>query len=140
VPAAQLLHTRAPPASDQLIALTDSGFGARGRLTNISTMSAEARGEKLPAQAMRAEYLVHGEFNAKRPKRSRAGAYWVPLPKMLKDVGRESVELEIDIFNGAAEIALKDELSEEEEESESEEGERRAAAASHLIARYPTIS
>ena len=89
---------------------------------------------------MRTEYLVHGEFTAKKPKRSRAGTYWAPLPKMLKDVGRESVELEIDIFNGAAEIALKDELSEEEEESESEEGERRAAAASHLIARYPTIS
>ena len=129
MPAAQLLHTRAPPASDQLIALTDSGFGARGRLTNISTMSAEARGEKLPAQAMRAEYLVHGEFNAKRPKRSRAGAYWVSLPQMVKDVGRESVEMEIDIFNGAAEIALKDEISEEEEESEDEESDTAAASS-----------
>ena len=90
---------------------------------------AEARGEKLPAQAMRTEYLVHGEFTAKKPKRSRAGTYWAPLPKMLKDVGRESVELEIDIFNGA-EIALNDELSEEEEESESEESDEQQPSAS----------
>ena len=48
---------------------------------------------------------------------------------MLKDVGRESVELEIDIFNGAAEIALKDELSEEEEESESEESDEQQPRA-----------
>ena len=55
-------------------------------------MTSEARGEKLPAEQIRTEFLVHGEFTAKKPKRSRAGAYWVPLPKMLKDVGRESVE------------------------------------------------
>ena len=120
MPAAQLLHERARP-SDPLIALTDSGFSARGRLTNISVMSAEARGEKLPAQQMRTEYLVHGEFNAKKPKRSVAGAYWVPLPKMLKDVGRESVEMEIDIFSNMAAAALQDEISESEEESESDD-------------------
>ena len=121
MPAAQLLHARARP-SDPLIALTDSGFGARGRLTNISAMSAEARGEKLPAKQMRTEYLVHGEFNAKKPKRSvAAGAYWVPLPKMLKDVGRESVEMEIDIFSNTAAATLQEEISESEEESESDD-------------------
>jgi len=104
-------------------------------------MTSEARGEKLPAEQIRTEFLVHGEFTAKKPKRSRAGAYWVPLPKMLKDVGRESVELEIDIFNGAAEIALKDERAQRGGGGEREREERRlAAAVSLLIVRYRTIS
>ena len=39
-----------PRPSDQLIALTAFGLGARGGLTNLSAMNVEARGEKLPAQ------------------------------------------------------------------------------------------
>ena len=92
-------------------------------MTNIGAMSAGARGEELLEQEIICEYLVHGEFKASRPKRRLAAAYWVPLRTMMRHVGRESVEVEIDLFIGRAEKACKAEMSDSEEDDESDESD-----------------
>ena len=75
---------------------------------------------------MRSEYVVHGHFLLSRNDQNpKPNAFWVPLHKMLKDVGDEAVKMEIDIFTAQAEDMIQQELLEyleDEDESDQEAG------------------
>ena len=117
MPAALLLPAPAPAARD----LTSSRL-ARGRLASIGAMGDEQRGNKLPTSRMRAEYVVHGHFFlSPTDQNARPNAFWVPLRKMLEDVGEDAVKTDIQIYQAQAEAAFEQELLDyEEEQAESD--------------------
>ena len=76
-------------------------FCAR-RLVDISEMRAEDRSQPLSNGAI-LEYLVHGEFAYKESDvNSTFGAWWVPLGKMIKELGKELVEQELEVMDSEA--------------------------------------
>ena len=49
------------------------------------------------------EYLVHGEFAYKESDvNGTFGAWWVPLRKMIKELGKELVEQDLELMNSEA--------------------------------------
>ena len=49
------------------------------------------------------EYLVHGEFAYKESDvNGTFGAWWVPLRKMIKELGKELVEQELELMDSEA--------------------------------------
>lgn len=98
---------------------------ARGRLASIGTMGEEARANKLPVSKMRTEYVVHGKFlRSHNDQNGKVLAYWVPLRKMVADVGREAVETDLQIYQAQAEATFQEELKEsDEDESDSDESD-----------------
>ena len=76
-------------------------FCAR-RLVDISDMRAEDRSQPLRHGAI-LEYLVHGEFAYKESDvNGTFGAWWVPLRKMIKELGKELVEQELELMDSEA--------------------------------------
>ena len=76
-------------------------FCAR-RLVDISEMRAEDRSQPLSNGAI-LEYLVHGEFAYKESDvNGTFGAWWVPLRKMIKELGKELVEQELELMDSEA--------------------------------------
>ena len=76
-------------------------------------MSADERGNELAAADYHIEYIVHGKF--KRSQIDQNGIYeagWVPLRKLVKEVGREIVKQEIMIFESSLHDVCEAELEE----------------------------
>ena len=70
-------------------------FCAR-RLVDISEMRAEDRRQPLEAGSI-LEFLVHGEFAYKDSDvNGTFGAWWVPLRRMVKELGKEVVEQKLE--------------------------------------------
>ena len=73
-------------------------FCAR-RLVDISEMRAEDRRQPLENGAIM-EFLAHGEFAYKDSDvNSTYGAWWVPLRRMVKELGKEVVERELETMD-----------------------------------------
>ena len=73
-------------------------FCAR-RLVDISEMRAEDRRQPLEDGSI-LEFLVHGEFAYKDSDvNSTYGAWWVPLRRMVKELGKEVVERELETMD-----------------------------------------
>ena len=73
-------------------------FCAR-RLVDISEMRAEERRQPLEDGSI-LEFLVHGEFAYKDSDiNSTYGAWWVPLRRMVKELGKEVVERELETMD-----------------------------------------
>ena len=73
-------------------------FCAR-RLVDISEMRAEDRRQPLEDGAIM-EFLVHGEFAYKDSDiNGTYGAWWVPLRRMVKELGKEVVERELETMD-----------------------------------------
>ena len=88
-------------------------------------MGDEQRGNKLPASELHSEYVVHGLFKrSPTDQNGKIGAYWVPLRKLLKDVGREAVQTDVDIFNGLAETVFEEEMEASDDDSDDSEDGR----------------
>ena len=80
----------------------DHCFCAR-RLVDISEMRAEDKSQPLTNGARILEYLVHGEFAYKESDvNGTFGAWWVPLRKMIKELGKELVEQELELMDSEA--------------------------------------
>ena len=76
-------------------------FRAR-RLADISEMRAEEMSQPLTNGAIM-EFLVHGEFAYKESDvNGTFGAWWVPLRKMIKELGKELVEQELELMDSEA--------------------------------------
>ena len=97
-------------------------FCAR-RLVDISEMRAEDRRQPLDNGAIM-EFLVHGEFAYKESDiNSTFGAWWVPLRRMIKELGKEVVEKELELMDSESmqirlqvfDDALEDDSSDDEE-------------------------
>ena len=70
-------------------------FCAR-RLVDISEMRAEDRRQPLEDGSI-LEFLVHGEFAYKESDvNGTFGAWWVPLRRMVKELGKEVVEQKLE--------------------------------------------
>ena len=66
------------------------------RLVDLSIMEREDRQQPLTDGALM-EYIVHGEFAYKESDvNSTFGAWWVPLRKMVKELGKEVVEQKLE--------------------------------------------
>ena len=75
--------------------------------------AADERGNELAAADYHIEYIVHGKF--KRSQIDQNGIYeagWVPLRKLVKEVGREIVKQEIMIFESSLHDVCEAELEE----------------------------
>ena len=66
------------------------------RLVDLSIMEREDKQQPLTDSALM-EYIVHGEFAYKESDvNSTFGAWWVPLRKMVKELGKEVVEQKLE--------------------------------------------
>ena len=66
------------------------------RLVDLSIMEREDKQQPLTDGALM-EYIVHGEFAYKESDvNSTFGAWWVPLRKMVKELGKEEVEQKLE--------------------------------------------
>ena len=66
------------------------------RLVDLSIMEREDKQQPLTDGALM-EYIVHGEFAYKESDvNSTFGAWWVPLRKMVKELGKEVVEQKLE--------------------------------------------
>ena len=66
------------------------------RLVDISIMEREDKQQPLTDGALM-EYIVHGEFAYKKSDiNGTFGAWWVPLRKMVKELGKEVVEQKLE--------------------------------------------
>ena len=66
------------------------------RLVDLSIMEREDRQQPLTDGALM-EYIVHGEFAYKESDiNGTFGAWWVPLRKMVKELGKEVVEQKLE--------------------------------------------
>ena len=62
-------------------------------------MTEEERGNELTAKNRRMDYCIHGEFlRSETDKKGKAGAYWVPLLTLLRDLDPEDVKREIEMY------------------------------------------
>ena len=86
-------------------------------------MGEEQRGNKLPASRYRTEYVVHGHFFlSPTDQNPRPNAFWVPLRKMLEDVGEEAVQTDVEVYKANLKLAYQQELLDfEEAEAESDQ-------------------
>ena len=76
-------------------------FCAR-RLVDISEMRAEERSQPLTDGTIM-EYLVHGKFAYKESDvNGTYGAWWVPLRRMITELGKEKVEEELKLMDSEA--------------------------------------
>ena len=66
------------------------------RLVDLSIMEREDKQQPLTDGALM-EYIVHGEFAYKKSDiNGTFGAWWVPLRKMVKELGKEEVEQKLE--------------------------------------------
>ena len=66
------------------------------RLVDLSIMEREDKQQPLTDGALM-EYIVHGEFAYKESDiNGTFGAWWVPLRKMVKELGKEVVEQKLE--------------------------------------------
>ena len=66
------------------------------RLVDLSIMEREDKQQPLTDGALM-EYIVHGEFAYKKSDiNGTFGAWWVPLRKMVKELGKEVVEQKLE--------------------------------------------
>ena len=66
------------------------------RLVDLSIMEREDKQQPLTDGALM-EYIVHGEFAYKESDiNGTFGAWWVPLRKMVKELGKEEVEQKLE--------------------------------------------
>ena len=66
------------------------------RLVDLSIMEREDKQQPLTDGTLM-EYIVHGEFAYKESDvNSTFGAWWVPLRKMVKELGKEVVEQKLE--------------------------------------------
>ena len=76
----------------------DRCFCAR-RLVDISEMRGEERSQPLEDGTI-LEYIVHGKFAFKETDTNdTCGAWWMPLRRMVKEVGKEVVEEKLEDFD-----------------------------------------
>ena len=95
-------------------------FCAR-RLVDISEMRAEDRRQPLEDGAIM-EFLVHGEFAYKDSDvNGTFGAWWVPLRRMVKELGKEVVEKELETMDNEAKHIRLTVFDEADEDSSSDE-------------------
>ena len=78
------------------------------RLVDLSIMEREDKQQPLTDGALM-EYIVHGEFAYKESDvNSTFGAWWVPLRKMVKELGKEVVEQKLeDLDNEIKQIRMQ---------------------------------
>ena len=78
------------------------------RLVDLSIMEREDKQQPLTDGALM-EYIVHGEFAYKESDvNSTFGAWWVPLRKMVKELGKEVVEQKLeDLDNEIKQIRIQ---------------------------------
>ena len=97
-------------------------FCAR-RLVDISEMRAEERRQPLEDGSI-LEFLVHGEFAYKDSEiNSTFGAWWVPLRRMVKELGKEVVEKELELMDNEAKHIRANVFDDAGEASSSDEEE-----------------
>ena len=96
---------------------------ARGRFANLSALNDDERRNKMPVKNYCSEYIVHGLFGKPGTENGFFGAYWIPVRRLAGDVGREAVDLELDIFEQQQTNWRKEELDKWEEEEAEEESE-----------------
>ena len=66
------------------------------RLVDLSIMESQDKQQPLTDGTLM-EYIVHGEFAYKESDvNSTFGAWWVPLRKMVKELGKEVVEQKLE--------------------------------------------
>ena len=95
-------------------------FCAR-RLVDISEMRAEDRRQPLEDGSI-LEFLVHGEFAYKDSDvNSTYGAWWVPLRRMVKELGKEVVEKELETMDNEAKHIRATVFDDADEDSSSDE-------------------
>ena len=90
-------------------------------------MSADERGNELPPDDYRIEYIVHGNYQ--RSEVDNNGiyeAFWVPLRKLVKDVGRAQVKNEVMIFESTmhdyCEAEIEEISSDDDDDDEASDG------------------
>ena len=78
------------------------------RLVDLSIMEREDKQQPLTDGALM-EYIVHGEFAYKKSDiNGTFGAWWVPLRKMVKELGKEVVEQKLeDLDNEIKQIRMQ---------------------------------
>ena len=78
------------------------------RLVDLSIMEREDKQQPLTDGALM-EYIVHGEFAYKESDiNGTFGAWWVPLRKMVKELGKEVVEQKLeDLDNEIKQIRMQ---------------------------------
>ena len=78
------------------------------RLVDLSIMEREDKQQPLTDGALM-EHIVHGEFAYKESDvNSTFGAWWVPLRKMVKELGKEVVEQKLeDLDNEIKQIRMQ---------------------------------
>ena len=75
---------------------------AVGRYCDVSEMSGEHRGNNLQGAVI--EYCVHGHFFCSdTDEKGRYGAWWVPLSRLVKQLGKDEVKEKVaDLIQGRA--------------------------------------
>ena len=91
------------------------------RLVDLSIMEREDRQLPLTDGALM-EYIVHGEFAYKESDvNGTFGAWWVPLRRMVKELGKEVVEKELETMDNEAKHIRATVFDDADEDSSSDE-------------------
>ena len=93
-----------------------------GRYCDISEMSGEHRGNVLKGAVI--EYCVHGHFfRSKDDENGRYGAWWVPLRRLVRQLGKEEVKERVAEFKAELARLESDAIVRAEEEEDSSDSE-----------------
>jgi len=94
---------------------------AVGRYCDISEMSGEHRVNNLQGAII--EYCVHGHFFcSESDEKGRYGAWWVPLRRLLKQLGKEEVKERVAEFKAELARLESNEIERAEGERDSSDG------------------
>ena len=92
------------------------------RLVDLSIMEREDRQQPLTDGALM-EYIVHGEFAYKESDiNGTFGAWWVPLRKMVKELGKEEVEQKLEELDNEIKQIRAQTIDDANVDSSSDEG------------------
>lgn len=93
-------------------------FATVHRYCDISEMSGEHRGNNLQGAVI--EYCVHGHFFcSETDEKGRYGAWWVPLRRLVKQLGKEEVKERVAEFKAELAKLESAEIARAEEEGDS---------------------
>ena len=92
------------------------------RLVDLSIMEREDKQQPLTDGALM-EYIVHGEFAYKKSDiNGTFGAWWVPLRKMVKELGKEVVEQKLEELDNEIKQIRAQTIDDANVDSSSDEG------------------
>ena len=92
------------------------------RLVDLSIMEREDKQQPLTDGALM-EYIVHGEFAYKKSDiNGTFGAWWVPLRKMVKELGKEEVEQKLEELDNEIKQIRAQTIDDANVDSSSDEG------------------